>query len=467
MEAGMTSINISTNTLSSKRVAIVGAGLSGLFAAIALAKKGVDVWVFDKRARESAVGGNSRSFNLTLSSRGQKALQEQGIWNVIEPITMPISGRMCRSGLKKDPFEYSADRSLLLHSVQRSSLNGLLLKQAERCPNVTVRYNQSLTVLKEDDGTLIMQNTRNGNTFSYSQFDLIIGADGANSKTRKLIQNGKAVSSSQMFLEWGYRELKIPSKACKSSHSFMEPNYLHLWPRADFMMFALPNRDGSFGANFIFPLDKESKIFELEYLGQLLKDQFPDLGSISKSIASDLMQKKTSLFFSQRSSLWHSDNRTVLIGDAAHSTVPFYGQGMNCAFEGVTQLVSMLEREWSSTPLIYIFKKYQSVRKPHTDKIADLSVQNFDDLRRDFGQLGPQAERMAEVLFHKLAPNVFTPMHILISHGELGYLDAEKKYLRQRRLAKWLGLDVLKQVCAAWIATNSYYDQYPYLIRPY
>lgn len=457
----MSTFDFHRNGISSKKIAIVGAGLAGLFCAIALAEKNASVTVFEKRTRDAAAGGNKRSFSLTLSSRGRKALEEQGLWEEVEPITMPVSGRMCHLDMEQQPFEYSADGSLVLHAVQRSSMNDKLLHLAERFPGISVKYNLSLQELDEAKGAIVMRNTLDKTINSYEGFDLIIGADGANSRTRRLLHAGKPVGSSQAFLDWGYRELVLPKTVAPESHSSLDPGYLHLWPRKEMMMFALPNKDGTFGANFIFPLDEEANIFEHDKLVALLKDQFPDLGDLTTKLASDLMGKKTSLFFSQRSSVWHSDDRTVLIGDAAHSTVPFYGQGMNCAFEGVSCLVAMLDEGWDTNSLSKILKAYQKHRKPHTDKIADLSVENFDELRRDFGKLGPQAERMAEVLFHKLAPTLFTPLHIMISHGELGYRDAEALYKRQRRLARWLGLGVLKQACACWIASISHRQRHP------
>lgn len=447
--------------VTSKNIAIVGAGPSGVLAGIALAKKGANVTVFEKRTREEAVGGNGRSFSLTLSSRGCKVLQEQGIWEEIESVTVPVSGRMCHSGMQQHSSEYSADGSLVLYAVKRSTINEKLLSMAESIPSVTVLYKHTLEEIVETSGTVLMRDMTDQSVRFYNGFDLIIGADGGNSKTREYLHQSKVVSSSQVYLEWGYREVVLPAE------SNLEPGYLHLWPREEMMMFALPNKDGTFGANFIFPLKEDNRIFQLEKLVLLLKEQFPNLSNLSEKIATDLIEKKTSLFFSQQSSLWHSNDKTVLIGDAAHSTVPFYGQGLNCAFEGVSKLVAMLENEWGTKPLPNIMEEYQRLRKPHTDRIADLSMENFDELRSNFGNLDPQAERMAEVLFHKFAPNVFSPLHILISHGELGYLDAESEYNRQKRLARWLGLGVLKQACGYWISTCNFYQRHPYFSRPY
>ncbi len=149
-----------------------------------------------------------------------------------------------------------------------------------------------------------------------------------------------------------------------------------------------------------------------------------------------------SFFPTQRNSKWYHGDRFVLIGDAAHATVPFYGQGMNSAFESVVELVQRLE-EAAPGGREAAFAAYQAARKPHTDAVADLSIQNFDELRSNFRHVVPQARRRLEVMLNRLMPHTYVPLHVKVSHQLVGYRKAIDDCARRDRILGWFGFDLL------------------------
>lgn len=436
--------NFEDTVFSNKKVVVIGAGLAGTLMAILLAKRGADVEVIERMDyRDGVPFSNRRSFNITISSRGVVALKAAGIWERVQARTIPITGRMCHMGMEQTEFPYSSDKSAKLHGARRADVNDELLNCAREIPNIKFRFSSSIESLDKNTGSITVASVSGDERETISDADFVIGADGVFSTVRQMIHKGERAEYHQRFLDWGYREVFIPADESKGEGGYrMPPNALHVWPRGDLMMFALPNPDGSFTGNFIYPMDREGDFDIPGKMASVFRDEFPDVAAVVPDIEGHFSSIPVSYFPTQRNSKWYHGDKFVLLGDAAHSTVPFYGQGMNSSFESVLELISCLE-ENGDQALELAFKKYQETRKPHTDAIADLSIENFMDLRSNFQSLIPQAKRRVDVALYKMFPKRYQPLHMLVSHTETKYLDAITHCQRRDRLLRYCGIDVV------------------------
>lgn len=455
--------------LSGKKVIVIGAGLVGTIAAIMLSRHGAQVQIIERQQTNSnSAFSNRRSFNITVSSRGQAALEAAGIWEEVRACTIPITGRMCHMGEKMSAFPYSRDNSVALFGARRSDVNTALLDTARQIPSVSILFGHKLVDLDKQSGSIDIEDINTNERVTISDADFVIGADGVYSTMRRLIHTGERVDFTQSFLDWGYREIHIPAPAAagNSQHStkwFMPENYLHVWPRGDLMMFALPNPDGSFTGNFIYPIERESDFHVAGRMTEIFRREFPDVFALVPEVESQLSKTPVSYFPTQRNSKWSLSDKFVLLGDAAHATVPFYGQGMNSSFESVMELMSCLE-EFGALHRDEAFCQYQENRKPHTDAVADLSIENFDELRSNFRHLIPQARRRIDVLLNRLFPESYKPLHVLISHSQINYRTAIDMCAKRDRLLRCFGMDlviglfagaqILTDACTKLISTS-------------
>jgi kynurenine 3-monooxygenase len=442
--------NATHSTLSGQKIVIVGAGLAGTLCAIMLAQRGAQVDIVERQTFDPNEDySNRRSFNVTVSSRGEAALKAAGIWSRVKAKTIPITGRVCHEGLETTAFPYSRDRSVALHGARRADVNAELMRAAAEHEGIRFRFGWTVRGLDKATGELTIGpvvGTEPDETIADADF--VIGADGVHSAMRGLLHRGEKADFTQRYLDWNYREVVIPAGPDAANPWLMDPNALHVWPRGDVMMFALPNPDGSFTGNFIYPAARESEFAAVGLVGQMFRREFPDVAALVPDVEERLRVTPPSYFPTQRNTKWWHGDRFVLLGDAAHATVPFYGQGMNSAFESVLELVACLEAHPAANRA-QAFEAYQRNRKPHTDAVADLSVQNFDELRSHFRHVVPQARRRIEVLLNRLLPNTFVPLHVKVSHSLVGYRTAIDDCARRDRILRYAGLDLLVYGVAA------------------
>ncbi|WP_062207094.1 NAD(P)/FAD-dependent oxidoreductase [Aureimonas sp. AU12] len=432
------------SALTGQKIVIVGAGLAGTLCAIMLAQRGARVEIIERQTFDPTDDySNRRSFNITVSSRGEAAMKAAGIWDRVKARTIPITGRTCHEGLGSTFFSYSPDRSVALHGARRSDVNGELLAAAAEHEGITVRFGWTLRDLDKASGAVtIAPVAGDGPAETIRDADFVIGADGVYSAVRRFIHRGERADFTQRYLDWNYREIAIPAGTDANHPWLMDPHALHVWPRGDLMMFALPNPDGSFTGNFIYPCAKEADFAAIGLVGEMFRREFPDVAALVPDAEERLRVTPPSYFPTQRNSKWSHGDRFVLVGDAAHATVPFYGQGMNSAFESVLELVACLER-FPRSERARAFEAYQTARKPHTDAVADLSIENFDELRSRFRHVVPQARRRVEILLNRLLPNAFVPLHVKVSHSLEGYRTAIDACARRDRILRWFGFDLL------------------------
>lgn len=423
-------------------VLIIGGGLAGTMLAILLAREGVEqIRILERQPRRVGFGaGSGRSFNLTISRRGEAALEKAGIRDSVIGKTAPVQGRMCHACGEEDRFfPYSAKSEDRLYSARRHDINTALIYEAEKLPQITIDYNIAVSAICKETGKVSAENTETGETFEIDSADFIVGADGAYSRVRQDILAGERKDYSQEFLPWGYREIEVPAGA--NDRPLLDNRSLHIWPRGDVMMFALPNADSSFTANLITPLQMQSQLEEPGFVSDFFKREIPDFLSIVPDVEEQVINRSVSNFVTVRTQKWHHHDKIVLVGDAAHAICPFYGQGMNSAFDDCMTLVEMLQQHGSD--YARAFEQYQQVRKKSTDIIARLSLENFDVLRKNFRSPVQQAKRRLDVMLYSIFPNYWKPLHILISHSTMSYYDAVNHCNRRDRIARLFGYDLL------------------------
>jgi kynurenine 3-monooxygenase len=411
-----------------KHFSVIGGGLVGSLLAIYLVRRGYKVSVFERRPDmrlETTDAG--RSINLALSSRGLKALEEIAAASKIRQVAIPMHGRMMHAIDRSLTFQPYGIDGQFINSISRGSLNILLMDLAEQ-HGAKFYFNHRVThvdfvntsVTCDADGKSIQ-----------SAFDAIIGADGAFSAIRHDMQFTDRYNFSQDYIEHGYKEFQIP--AGKKNQFMMEANALHIWPRESFMLIALPNPDSSFTCTLFFPFEGKLSFRALdsdERVRDLFKTYFPDAAELMPALLEDFNSNPTSSLVTMHCYPWVR-NKTLLIGDAAHAIVPFYGQGMNAGFEDCSILNSMLDQyhdNWEKA-----ITKFQQQRKPDTDAIAQLALDNFVEMRDLVADRDFLLRKKIEAKLHSLYPEQWIPQYAMVTfHTDIRYSEAQRLAAKQR-----------------------------------
>lgn len=408
-----------------KSIAISGAGLVGSLTAIYLKKRGYDVTVFERRhdMRKSGAEGG-RSINLALSNRGIRALEEVGLADELRKVAIPMHGRMMHDKQGKlSSFAYGKEGQFI-NSVSRSGLNIVLINEAEKL-GVQFRFDQRIQKVDFEKTQLFVEGK------SGEAFDLIIGADGAFSAVRGSFQFTDRFDYEQDYIDHGYKELHIPPGANGSFQ--LEENYLHIWPRESFMMIALPNPDGSFTCTLFFPFDGNPSFDMLKTnadVEKFFEETFPDAKRLMPTLLEDFNTNPTSSLVTIKCYPWVR-NKTLLIGDAAHGIVPFYGQGMNAGFEDCRVLNDLLNKhgdDWN-----VVLPEFQKLRKPDTDAIAQLALDNFIEMRDLVADADFLLRKKIEGKLYELFPDKWVPLYPMVTFMDnMRYSDALRTGQKQK-----------------------------------
>lgn len=427
------------------KITIVGAGLGGSILGIYLARRGYEVHLFELRGdlrREPVEVG--RSIKLTLAERGLAALRELGLEEEVQSnITVPLRGRAVHSGKGTVVYQpYGKNDQEVIHSFSRNDLNAVLLNAAERERSVHFHFNERCVGVEKETATALFQNTKTGAQTRF-QSDLVVGADGAYSIVRQHVQRRERADYRQDYLPWGYKEITIRGTA--PGLPPMDHHALHIWPCGDHLLFALPNFDGSLCGVCVLPFEGRHSFDAMKTdrdVLDLFETHFGDVLPYMPNAVEEFKTRPISEFITVRTSCWHYKDKVLLVGDAAHSVVPFYGQGMNAAFEDASTLNRLLDRygesDWSA-----MFREFQSLRKPHTDILAQLSIDNFDELRDTVRRPIVTARKRISVFLNRLFRQHSVPLYTMVSHSTLPYAECVERHRRQERIARWLGLDLL------------------------
>lgn len=410
-----------------KKASIIGAGLVGSLWAMYLSKAGYQVDVYerrpDMRLQQMSAG---KSINLATSARGWKALDAIGVGDEIRKMAIPMYSRTLHPlDAKMSQQPYGKDGEAI-YSVSRGALNATLMTLAEKDSKVRFHFNQECIHAETATGKLIFKSTEN-QEISEIQADLIFATDGAFSAVRYHgMQRLDQFSFSQQYIPDGYREILLPANPDGSYKLHKET--LHIWPRGRFMLIALPNADGSFTCTLFMPFDGHEYCFNAldnqSKVEDFFKEIFPDFYQLHPQVAEEWEKHPLSSLAIIRCFPW-TQGKTVLMGDAAHATVPFFGQGMNCGFEDCTILFDLMQEYEENWALI--LPEYEKRRKPNTDAMQELSLQNYlvmrDRVRDPEYQLIQRIERRLSVMY----PESYFPLYSMVSFTNIPYETALKK----------------------------------------
>ena len=409
-----------------KKVIIVGAGLVGSLWAVYMQKAGYQVVIYERRSdiRKAEISAG-KSINLALSERGWNSLKAAGVEKEIEKIAIPMSGRVMHSIEGDLTYQAYGKKDEAIYSVSRGHLNAIMMDLAERKGNTKIHYQHQCLDADLEKGHITLKNLNTQEIFE-DKADVIFAADGAFSAVRyNSMQKVDRFNFSQFYIEDGYKELLLP--ADKNGNYKIEKNALHIWPRGRFMLIALPNEDGSFTCTLFMPFENDKYAFKQldsdAKIKDFVKKVFPDFYELIPNLIENWHQNPLSSMSITRCFPW-TVGKFALMGDSAHSTVPFYGQGMNAGFEDCFVMWELLNKnkDWDKT-----FKEYQEIRKPDGDALQDLSLDNYYVMRDHVADEKFLLQKKIEARIHERHPNKWIPLYSQVSFSNIRYSDAYKQ----------------------------------------
>jgi len=412
---------------------LIGSGLAGGLLAAYLGRRGYDVDLYERRAdpREGNIVGG-RSINLAISTRGIHALEQIGIADETLRYAIPMRGRMIHDKSGALHFApYDVDPKNCINSIGRASLNTTVIEAAQRYPSVRVHFNRKCTDvdlteaicrLETDSGKLAVRG------------DAVIGVDGAFSAVRASMQrNIDSFQYNESYLAHGYKELTIPP--APDGSWLIEKNALHIWPRKSFMMIALPNPDGSFTCTLFWEFEGPRSFTTTrtdDDVRHFFDEEFPDAVPLMPTLLDDFKNNPTGSLVTIRCAPWYYRDRVCLLGDAAHAVVPFYGQGMNAAFEDCIVLDECLDKFADNRERA--FAQYFERRKENADALADLAIGNFIEMRDKTASRAFRAKKKLDHLLEAALPGVYLPLYTMVTFTRIPYAQAARRARLQDRI---------------------------------
>ena len=433
-----------------EKIHVIGGGLVGALTTIYLAQRGFHVVLLERRPDMRRVDISAgRSINLAVTARGLKALGEVGLLEAVMDIAIAMKGRMLHDAEGHTSFvPYGQKESEVIHSVSRGDLNKLLLDKAASYDNVEIFFQQRCLGYDPESSTLTLvdETTSQQKTM---QASVIIGTDGGGSVLRKMLaEHQPDFAQSEETLAHGYKELLIPT----ANGAFqMEKHALHIWPRKSYMLIALPNMDGSFTVTFFFAHTGAESFAALKTQAQVeafFAATFPDALALMPTLAADFFANPTGSMTTVKCAPWHLGAKAMLMGDAAHAIVPFFGQGMNCGFEDCSTLGSLLDAQ-TSPDWEALFAQLETARKPNADAIADMALENFVEMRDTVADAKFQLKKQVGFELERRYPGRFIPRYaMVVFHPEISYADARARSITQDGVLDTLcaSIDTLEQV---------------------
>ena len=428
---------------------LIGSGLAGGLLAAYLGRRGYEVDLYERRAdpREGNIVGG-RSINLAISTRGIHALEQIGLADEALQYAIPMRGRMIHDKSGAQHFSpYDVDPKKCINSIGRAALNTTVIEAAQRYPNVHVHFNHRCVDVDLGTATVHLE-TEHGQLTAHG--DAVVGVDGAFSAVRQSMQlHIDSFEYDESYLAHGYKELTIPPGPDGSLR--MEKNALHIWPRKSFMMIALPNPDGSFTCTLFWEFAGQRSFATMktdEDVRRFFEEEFPDAVPLMPTLLEDFKNNPAGSLVTIRCAPWYYRNKVCLLGDAAHAVVPFYGQGMNAAFEDCVVLDECLE-EFSDNRQ-RVFAEYFSRRKENTDALADLAIGNFIEMRDKTASKSFRAKKKLDHVLEAALPGVYLPLYTMVTFTRMPYATAAKR----ARAQDFLVYGSLSLICAILIGAT-------------
>lgn len=418
-----------------KDIAIVGGGLVGSLLSIFMAKKGYKVSVYEKRhdIRGGEMGAG-RSINLALSHRGWRALEEVGLAEQIREKSIPLTGRFVHNQDGSTAFQAYGQEGQAIYSVSRGELNAELDRKSSSYDNVDYHYETPCTGIDLKSGSLTFE--QKGKSLTVTP-GVVFGTDGAFSRVRGALQKSGRFNYSQSYLEHGYKELSIPPGPNGTWQ--IEKNALHIWPRESFMLIALPNLDGSFTCTLFLNYEGAVSFDSLQdpaAVEAFFEKYFPDVIPVMPGFVNEFFENPTSSLITIKCDPWHYGENVLLLGDASHAIVPFYGQGMNSGFEDCYLFDQALSEasnggsvDWSA-----LLKSYSATRKRDADAISDLALHNFIEMRDLVGDPEFLLRKKIEKRLQSQFPEDFHSAYEMVTFSHEPYHIALESLQRQNRL---------------------------------
>ena len=421
-----------------RSVTILGAGLVGSLLAVMMRRRGYPVTVYERRPdMRKATMAAGRSINLAMSARGWRALELAGLKDEMETLAIPMQGRYLHQADGSTAFQPYGRNNEAIYSISRGELNKRLMTLAEeqgagmvfnhRCTGVDVAKNKLTFEVMDPAAPQGNQSSRDVLAGNHPKTeitaDLLFGADGAFSALRTSYSHMDRVNASHHYIEHGYKELTIPPD--EQGHWRMEKNALHIWPRKNFMLIALPNTDGSFTCTLFFPFEGDPSFATLQTKEQVqafFEKEFPDAVPLMPTLLEDFFANPTSSLITTHIFPWHSGDKSALIGDAAHAIVPFYGQGMNAGFEDCSVLDALMDthgEDWQT-----ILELYEQQRKPNGDAVAQLALLNFIEMRDKVAEPAFLERKKIEKELGRRYPDQFVSVYEMVSFSHTPYAVA-------------------------------------------
>ncbi len=434
-----------------QHITIIGAGLVGSMMSIYLGQRGYKVDVYEKlpdiRKEDISAG---RSINLALANRGIRPMQQLGIMDKVEKLLIPMKGRMIHDIEGKLQFQsYGQKPEEVIYSVSRGGLVSLLRDEAEATGNVSFHFKQATESIDFENKHIVI----NG---SSHPFELLLGADGAGSVVRKGFETQGIKGVSFDLLDHSYKELTIPassksmgseslildespnidSQKMKINDSdpidfLIDKNSLHIWPRGEYMLIALPNLDGSFTVTLFLPTQGElsfETITAKESVMALFKTKFKDAADLMPELSEMFFDNPTGILGTIRCQQWHYKD-ALLIGDSAHAVVPFHGQGMNCGFEDCYELNALLDEhkdDWQK-----VMDLYTDIRRPNANAIADMALENYIEMRDSVRDPKFHLKKAIAFELEKRFPKQFIPRYSMVMFHHIPYSETQARGLVQ------------------------------------
>ena len=439
-----------------KDVTIIGAGLVGSLCALYMIKRGYKVTIFERRKDlRSEIITAGKSINLALSKRGWTALKKVGIDQEVKKIAIPMYKRIMHdkeSNLSDQPYGNDGEA---IYSVSRAQLNVLMMEMAEK-NGAKLHFNEKCIDANLEEAIATFENTST-DTKKIISADLLIGADGSLSAVREQMVKKHHHEYEYNRIENDYKELLIPAQ--NNGTHLLDKNALHIWPRGNFMLIALANLDGSFTCTLFAPKKGKNSFEELnskEEVENYFTSIFPDFTKIVPNLYEQWNTNPTSGLGIVKTYPWHVKDTTILIGDSAHATVPFYGQGMNAGFEDCRILDELLDQHEEKFETC--FDEYSRIRKPNGDGLQDLSMHNFIVMRDKTSDPKFLLQKEIEKKFANLYPDKWTPLYSMVSFTNTPYSEAWEIGMKQEKLMKnimstpnieeiWESDEIMQKMC--------------------
>jgi len=404
-----------------KTVGIVGAGLVGSLLAIYLARRGYEIDLFECRSDSRITSSDSgRSINLALSCRGITGLSEVGIMPAVERLMVPMHARAIHEetgGIKYQAFGRHQDEHI--NAIQRNDLNRLLLDEADKFPSVRCHFDTKLLNLDVSKKEAYFQR-RDGSRFTHA-YRHLIGADGAGSQVRESLQQQGLISASRTFFSHGYKEITITGAG--SNHLAHE--HLHLWPRDSLLLLGNPNADCSVTGSLFLPMEGKNSFADLDNeprIRAFFEHTFPDIVQTMPDLAGDFLNHATGHMSTVKCGPWHHEDQCLLIGDAAHGLIPFFGQGMNSGFEDCRILNELLDRhhdDWAQ-----VIPAFYRSRKADTDAVSDMSMANYHEIQTGIRDARFNLRKQLEQHLMRRYPARYVSKHVLVMFSNTPYAAA-------------------------------------------